>query len=71
MSENSNQSKRVNPSEWDNLKAKIDGELFYDHGMRTIYSTDASSYRVMPEAVAMPKGSADRVEDQYNRGDLG
>ncbi len=39
----------------DNLK----GELFYDSLMRTLYATDASVYRELPLAVALPKNVDD------------
>src|SRR5215203_5630982 len=37
------------------LAATLDGDLFYDSTMRTLYATDASAYREMPLAVAIPK----------------
>ncbi len=36
------------------LAATLEGELFYDKKMRILYSTDASAYREMPLAVAIP-----------------
>jgi len=36
------------------FKRIFDGELFFDKTMRTLYATDASAYREMPLAVAMP-----------------
>ena len=41
------------------LAASLEGELYFDDMMRTLYATDASVYREMPLAVAMPK----HVED--------
>ncbi|HMO62587.1 MAG TPA: FAD-linked oxidase C-terminal domain-containing protein [Ferruginibacter sp.] len=41
------------------LAATLDGELYYDDTMRILYATDASAYREMPLAVAMPKSGAD------------
>jgi FAD/FMN-containing dehydrogenase/Fe-S oxidoreductase len=41
------------------LAASIEGQLFYDTTMRTLYATDASAYREMPLAVAMPKSAND------------
>ena len=38
-----------------NLAQKLEGELHYDNVMRTLYATDASAYREMPTAVAIPK----------------
>ncbi len=37
------------------LKKDIKGDLFTDHTMRTLYATDASVYREMPQAVSRPK----------------
>ena len=41
------------------LSQQMEGELFYDRTMRTLYATDASAYREMPLAVALPKTSDD------------
>lgn len=41
------------------LKNNLDGELFIDQTMRTIYATDASVYREFPLAVAIPKNDND------------
>lgn len=41
------------------LKASLAGDLFTDQMMRTLYATDASVYRELPLAVAMPKGEDD------------
>ncbi len=41
------------------LAASLDGELYHDAMMRTLYATDASVYREMPLAVAMPKHKED------------
>uniref|UniRef100_A0A4W5LH60 FAD-binding PCMH-type domain-containing protein n=1 Tax=Hucho hucho TaxID=62062 RepID=A0A4W5LH60_9TELE len=43
----------------ENLEKQLDGKLFYDHTMRTLYATDASAYKEMPLAVAIPKTAAD------------
>ena len=37
------------------LKSKLEGELFYDDLIKSIYATDASVYRMLPLAVAYPK----------------
>src|SRR6187455_2321358 len=37
------------------LEKQLEGDLFYDITMRTLYATDASAYREMPLAVAIPK----------------
>jgi FAD/FMN-containing dehydrogenase/Fe-S oxidoreductase len=42
-----------------NLADTLQGDLFFDNTMRTLYATDASSYREMPLAVAIPKSKAD------------
>jgi FAD/FMN-containing dehydrogenase/Fe-S oxidoreductase len=41
------------------LAHQLDGEFFADQTMRTLYATDASAYREMPLAVAIPKTEAD------------
>src|SRR5436190_10137947 len=41
------------------LKRSLEGELFTDHTMRSLYATDASVYREMPAAVARPKSVED------------
>jgi FAD/FMN-containing dehydrogenase/Fe-S oxidoreductase len=41
------------------LAAGLDGELYFDKTMRTLYATDASAYREMPLAVAVPKSIGD------------
>ena len=41
------------------LADTLHGDLFFDNTMRTLYATDASSYREMPLAVAIPKTKAD------------
>ncbi|MEM7658736.1 MAG: FAD-linked oxidase C-terminal domain-containing protein [Bacteroidota bacterium] len=46
----------------DILKASLEGELYYDQLMRTLYATDASVYREMPVAVAMPKNKEDLIQ---------
>ena len=37
------------------LKKNIEGDLYFDLTMRTLYATDASVYRELPLAVARPK----------------
>jgi FAD/FMN-containing dehydrogenase/Fe-S oxidoreductase len=44
---------------WKQLASQLDGELYFDDLMRTLYATDASVYREMPQAVALPKNEAD------------
>jgi FAD/FMN-containing dehydrogenase/Fe-S oxidoreductase len=41
------------------LASRLEGELHFDHAMRTLYATDASEYQEMPVAVALPKTEAD------------
>jgi len=46
--------------EWEKaLKELVRGEVFADEETRTKYSTDASVFRVMPEAVVCPKDAKD------------
>src|SRR4051812_48960392 len=44
------------------LSAQLDGDLYYDSTMRTLYATDASAYREMPLAVAIPKSKYDLLK---------
>ena len=41
------------------LAQQLEGEFYYDNTIRTLYATDASAYREMPLAVAMPKNVDD------------
>jgi FAD/FMN-containing dehydrogenase len=41
------------------LATQLEGKLYTDATMRTLYATDASAYREMPLAVAIPKTIAD------------
>lgn len=41
------------------LSGQLDGDLYFDTTMRTLYATDASAYREMPLAVAIPKSKED------------
>src|SRR6478672_6379385 len=41
------------------LAAQLEGALFWDTTMRTLYATDASAYRELPLAVAFPKSHED------------
>ncbi|MFT4032331.1 MAG: FAD-linked oxidase C-terminal domain-containing protein [Siphonobacter sp.] len=41
------------------LANQLEGELYYDNTMRTLYATDASAYREFPTAIAIPKTQAD------------
>lgn len=41
------------------LADTLKGDLFFDNTIRTLYATDASSYRELPLAVAIPKSKSD------------
>src|SRR6476659_9906484 len=41
------------------LAAQLEGEFYDDNTMRILYATDASAYREMPLAVAVPKSVDD------------
>src|SRR5215216_4816843 len=41
------------------LAGELEGELYFDKTMRILYATDASAYREMPLAVAVPKSPGD------------
>jgi FAD/FMN-containing dehydrogenase/Fe-S oxidoreductase len=41
------------------LGRSLEGEFHHDPTMRTLYATDASAYREMPQAVAVPKSIED------------
>ncbi len=41
------------------LEKDLEGSLYYDKKMRTLYATDASVYRELPQAVAFPKSVKD------------
>jgi FAD/FMN-containing dehydrogenase len=41
------------------LSEQLEGDLYFDTVMRTLYATDASAYREMPLAVAVPKSKED------------
>jgi FAD/FMN-containing dehydrogenase len=49
----------VSETDLDLLSKNLEGDLFYDNTMRTLYATDASAYREMPLAVAIPKSERD------------
>ena len=46
----------------DTLQDLLSGELHYDSMMKALYATDASVYRELPLAVALPKDSNDIKE---------
>jgi len=41
------------------LSSQLEGELYFDKLMKTLYATDASVYRMLPLAVAIPKTKTD------------
>jgi FAD/FMN-containing dehydrogenase/Fe-S oxidoreductase len=45
----------MTPEKLEKLAAQLDGQLHFDTVTRTIYATDASAYREMPLAVAIPR----------------
>ncbi|MCJ8166577.1 FAD-binding protein [Pontibacter sp. E15-1] len=49
----------MNPEKLKHLSGQLEGEFYFDSTMRTLYATDASAYREMPQAVAFPKSVAD------------
>lgn len=49
-------------NKWNELKEKLKGDLFTGDTMRILYSTDASAYRELPLAVALPKDEDDIVQ---------
>lgn len=57
---NSNNNPLSEPiSHLESLEKQLEGQLFYDHTMRLLYATDASAYKEMPLAVAIPKTKED------------
>src|SRR6202795_801601 len=50
---------RLSPPDLERLATELEGELHFDATMRTLYATDASVYREMPQAVALPKTEGD------------
>ncbi len=41
------------------LKSELEGELYFDDLLLTLYATDASVYRMLPTAVVLPKTTTD------------
>src|SRR5687768_3642639 len=41
------------------LARELEGEFYYDNTMRILYATDASAYRELPLAVAVPRSEKD------------
>jgi FAD/FMN-containing dehydrogenase/Fe-S oxidoreductase len=46
-------------ADFQQLAAELEGVVHFDTAMRTLYATDASVYREMPQAVALPRTEAD------------
>jgi hypothetical protein len=44
------------------LSDALEGSLLFDDLHKTIYATDASAYRIVPMAVALPKSDSDIVK---------
>ena len=44
------------------LSTQLEGDLFFDETMKRLYATDASAYRVLPEAIAIPKTVEDLIK---------
>jgi len=44
------------------LTVSIQGDIFTDDKLKTLYATDASAYREIPSAVAIPKDKADLIK---------
>src|ERR1700757_3525697 len=55
------QSLMMSPSltDFQHLAGELEGTLHFDVTMRALYATDASVYREMPQAVALPKNEDD------------
>ena len=43
------------------LSQELEGELYLDETIRRLYATDASAYRELPIAVAVPKSEDDII----------
>jgi FAD/FMN-containing dehydrogenase/Fe-S oxidoreductase len=50
---------RPSPSALERLATELEGDFYFDATMRTLYATDASVYREMPQAVALPRTEND------------
>jgi FAD/FMN-containing dehydrogenase len=46
-------------SDFQRLAAELEGTLHFDETIRKLYATDASVYRELPQAVALPKTEED------------
>lgn len=52
-------NQKISTDALDRLAGQFDGELHFDQLMRVLYATDASVYRELPLAVALPKTEED------------
>ena len=52
----------MNQSKLLELSTQIEGDLYFDNTMRKLYATDASTYRELPLAIALPKTKEDLVK---------
>lgn len=41
------------------LKPQLEGSLYFDNAHKVLYATDASAYRELPQAVAIPRNASD------------
>ncbi len=44
---------------FDALRQQLEGEFYTDNTRKVLYATDASAYREMPQAVAIPRTKDD------------
>ena len=51
--------KKISNSILQKLSKQIEGDFYFDHISKVLYATDASAYREMPLAVALPKSKID------------
>ena len=51
--------KKISNSILQKLSKQIEGDFYFDHISKVLYATDASAYREMPLAVALPKSKND------------
>ena len=52
----------MTPAKLEKLAETLEGSLHFDTTMRRLYATDASAYREVPLAVAIPKNKADLIK---------
>ena len=49
---------------FEKLAKELDGDVYWDISTRLQYATDASAYREIPDAVALPKTKGDLKKDR-------